>query len=174
MHHTWQSAMPIALLTILCNEEIIMKLNPNLFEPKIALQFSYDSLILINSFTNNSPHTVYLAPKGSLPVGIIHCQSREELEKQWHPGSGLRKPYTLDEYQKVLPYNTHKEVFELHKEFYFLFGCHDYKLIFYNGYFYPDDKEYHELGTTTLEFSWCNPIEHDIPKIPKMPSIFDE
>lgn len=143
---------------------IIMELNPNLFESKIELQFSYDSLILIESFKNNSPHTVYLAPKGSLPIGIIHCQSGEKLEKQWRSSSGLRKPYTLDEYQKVLPYTTHKRVFELHKIFYFLFGCHDYILKFYNGYFHPDDKVYHELDIATLEFSWCNPVQHDIPK----------
>lgn len=156
--------MQTALLIILFNESPIMQINPNLFEVKIEIQSSGDSLILIKNFKNNSPHTVYLAPKGSLPVKITHCQSDEELEEQWNPSSGLRKPYTLDEYQKVLPYATHKEIFELHNIFYFLFGCHDYILEFYNGYFYPDDKVYHELGITTLEFSWCNPVQHDIPK----------
>ena len=176
VHRTLPLTMLMVVLIMLFNKEAVAELAPNLLEPKIEIQSSYDSLVLVDSFKNNSPHTIYLAPKGSLPAAIIHRQSGEELEEQWRPGFGLRKPYTLDEYQKIPPHATHKEIFELHKIFYFFFDCHDYTLVFYNGYFYPDNKDFHELGIMTLEFSWCNPVKHNIPKRPKRieldPSIF--
>ena len=122
----------------------------------IALKIANDYLLLTAKTVNNFGHSIYVPPD-SLPIRITLKSLNRRLARH---GSIKRIPTPWSDYIEITPNSYCTRNYSLNEIFAFHGGYHDYTLRFYNGYFYPDEKTYHELGFVELEFSWSSPIDY--------------
>lgn len=122
----------------------------------IALEVLPDYLLLKSEETNSFSHSIYTPPNAT-PIGVTLKASNEELSIL---GPTRRRPTTWSDFIEIKPNTSYTKEYLLHQIFAFHGGCHDYVLRFYNGFFYPDERTYHELGFVELEFSFYSSIDY--------------